>query len=62
MTDEDVTQVAVRYSERFDLPAPQPFGVSNKRMIEVLLAAIRAGRPVPDDFDWWDYLPPGAVA
>ena len=62
MTDEDVIEVSVRYAERFGIDPPRPHGVANKRLIEMLMQAMRDGRPVPDDFDWWDYLPPGAVA
>lgn len=62
MTNEDAIEVAVRYSERFNRPAPLPFGVSEDRIAEVLLQAMRDGEPVTDEFDWWADLPPGAVA
>lgn len=62
VTNEDAIEVAVRYSERFNRPAPLPFGISEERIAEVLLQAIRDGEPVPDEFDWWADLPPGAMA
>lgn len=51
-----------RYIQTFDRAPPMPFGVGDQRLAEVLGAALREGRPVPADFDWWADLPPDAVA
>lgn len=62
ITDEDAIEVAVQYSERFNLPAPHPFGVEDSFYVSVLRQALRDGKPVDPDFDWYPDLPPGAVA
>lgn len=58
----DYDEIVHRYIRTFDRAPPLPFGVSDQRQAEVLEAALREGRPVPADFDWWADLPPDAVA
>lgn len=52
-----------RYNRRFGTSYGfPPFGVSDEFFVEVLEEALAADRPVPDDFDWYQHLPPDAVA
>lgn len=39
-----------------------PFGVSEDAFAEVLEEAVAKGQPVPDDFDWYWWMPPDAMA
>lgn len=50
------------YIRAFGAMAPEPFGINDDRIAEVLELAIVEGQPVPADFDWWADLPPDAVA
>ena len=50
------------YERRFNRPAPMPAFVGEEDVATVLEAAVRRGRPVPKDFDWYWWLPPGALA
>jgi hypothetical protein len=61
-TLSDLSQAAAAYEDAFGVPAPFPIGISDAYMIEVFTQAVRDGQPIPVDFGWWDYLPPGAVS
>lgn len=50
------------YFEAFGSPPPEPFGVDDDHVAEVLEKAVAAGRPVAASFDWWEAVPPDAVA
>lgn len=60
MTRLEKAQAA--YVKAFDVPPHQPFGPNDDVIADVLEAAVRDGKQVPDDFDWWAYVPPGGVA
>jgi hypothetical protein len=60
MTRLETAQMA--YFKAFDAPPPEPFNVNQDRVAAVLEDAIAKGKPIPDSFDWWAHLPPGAVA
>lgn len=62
MPEERLVAAQQSYFEIFKLMPPFPAGVSDARIVEVLERAVKEGKPIPEDFDWWDYLPPGAVA
>jgi hypothetical protein len=56
-------QIAVEaYWTAFDVDVPHPFGISDEYLAEVFEQAVATLTPVPPDFDWYDHLPPGAVA
>lgn len=50
------------YMVAFRVLPPQPFGIDDDRIAEVLEQAIVDGKPVPESFDWWAHLPEGGVA
>jgi hypothetical protein len=50
------------YVRAFGVMPPEPWGVDDDRIAQVLEDAIATGRPVPESFDWWADLPPNAVA
>lgn len=50
------------YFAAFKVASPEPWGVSDDHLAEVLENAIAAGRTVPEDFDFYAGMPPGAVA
>lgn len=56
-------EIAAReeYFRAFGQPGPHTFGVNESFMAAVLRAAVRHGRPIPEDFNWYPDLPPGAV-
>lgn len=56
----DIARAA--YSVAFDRMPPAPFAISEDYIAEVLEQAVADSTPVPDDFDWWDKMPPDAVA
>lgn len=60
MTRLETAQAA--YGVAFRLPPPEPFGIDDDRVAQVLEQAVADGKPVPDSFDWWADLPPNAVA
>lgn len=62
-TEGNCLAICQRYNQRFGTSYGfPPFGVSDEFFVEVLEAALAADRPVPDDFDWYQHLPPDAVA
>ncbi|MFN8750470.1 MAG: hypothetical protein ACK5YQ_01470 [Betaproteobacteria bacterium] len=63
MTDDGrLDRTYFAYVRAFDRMPPAPFGISDEYLAEVLEQAVADCKPVPDDFDWWAHLPPGAVA
>lgn len=62
MADDRIMAARIAYLERFGNPGPEPFGVDEGLIAQVLEKAVADGAPVPDDFDWWGSLPPDAVA
>lgn len=50
------------YIEAFGRMPPQPWGVDDNRVAQVLEDAVTAGQSVPDAFDWWGDLPANAAA
>lgn len=50
------------YFEAFGRMPPQPWGIDDNRVAQVLEDAVGAGVAVPDAFDWWGDLPSNAVA
>jgi hypothetical protein len=59
MTRLETAQAA--YVKAFREPPPEPFGMNDERIAEVLEAAVAGGAPVPDSFDWWAHQPPNAA-
>lgn len=49
------------YFQAFGDPGPFTHGVSDNFVADVLWAAVRSGKPVPADFDWYPDLPKDAV-
>lgn len=58
---DDVIAAREAYYKAFGNPGPRPMEVSDSFMARVLLDAVRNGREVPDDFDWYPDLPKDAV-
>lgn len=54
-----VTSYNARFGTNFSCP---PFGLSMDFFVEVLAAALAEDRPVAEDFDWYQDMPPDAVA
>jgi hypothetical protein len=50
------------YALAFGVAPPEPWGVDDLRIAEVLEQAVNQRKPLPESFDWWAYLPPGGVA
>lgn len=50
------------YFAAFKNMPPEPWGINDERITQVLEQAVADGKPVPDDFDWWANMPPDAVA
>lgn len=50
------------YIRAFGELPPQPWGISDDVLADVIERAIVDGAPVPPDFDWWADMPPDAVA
>jgi hypothetical protein len=56
-------EVAAAYVARFPgETVPQPFAIADEEVARVLQAAIAAGRPVPEDHDWWWFVPGDAAS
>ena len=36
---------------------PRPFAIDDEEVARVMSAAIAAGKPVPEDHDWWWFVP-----
>lgn len=52
----------VAYWRAFGVSPPEPWGVNDDRIAQVLEQAVADGRQVAESFDWWAELPPNAVA
>lgn len=60
MTRLQIAQNA--YAAAFRAMPPEPWGIDDDRLAEVIEQAVALGQPIDPDFDWWDYLPPDADA
>ena len=60
MTRLETAQAA--YFAAFKVAPPEPWGIDDQRLAEVLEQAIVDLQPVPESFDWWADMPPDAVA
>ncbi len=50
--------VRTAYLARFPgVKVPRPFAIDDEEVARVMQAAIGAGRPVPEDHDWWWFVP-----
>jgi hypothetical protein len=58
--NEDVIEARLAYQQAFGTPGPTPFEVDDGLLIATLLTAVKSGQPIPDDFNWYPDLPPGA--
>lgn len=61
LTEKDAERIAGEYFAKFGV-IPQPAIIHHLDVAEVLREYLEAGEPVPDDYDWYADLPPGAVA
>lgn len=51
------------YAAKFGVQPPWLlFGVSEARIADVISDAVKTGKQIPRDYDWYAHLPPGAVA
>jgi hypothetical protein len=60
MTRLETAQFA--YVRAFGVEPPEPWGVDDERIAEVLERAIVDRKPVSASFDWWAHVPPDGVA
>lgn len=59
----DFGQIMQEYEEAFPgVYAPSPFGVSENEIFEAVKRALKEKKPIPEDFDWYEGMPPDAVA
>ncbi len=59
---EQLMAVAREYELRFGRFVPQPAMVSDSAILREVLKALKRGKPISDEHDWYRHLPPGAVA
>ncbi len=59
---ERLVSLAQEYETRFGRPVPHPAMVSDSAVLKEVLKALKRGRPISDEHDWYHYLPPGADA
>jgi len=57
-----VDEIFELYIETFNIHIPMPMSVCDEFLAQVLLEHIEKNTPVPNDYDWYKNLPPGAVA
>lgn len=62
MTEAEEIEAWARYAAAFGRDPPLVFGADPIEWLEVVLAAITARVPIPDEYDWYRNLPPGALA
>ena len=62
LLDDETWAASEAYLERFGVRPVLPVGIGDAEMRRVWREAIAIGVPVPEDYDWWDTLPPGAVS
>jgi hypothetical protein len=55
-------QAEEAYFDAFKVPPPAPVGPSDEAIADALEGAVAKGEPLPDDFDWWGYVPAGGAA
>lgn len=60
MTRLEIAQLA--YTNAFRQLPPEPWGVTDERIAEVLEQALVDGQPLPQSFDWYPDMPDYAVA
>lgn len=60
MSEAEIDRIYAAYAATFG-NALYPFGVDEGRVAEILAEHLARGEPVPDDYDWYPDLPPGAV-
>lgn len=59
----DIDAVTEKYIKAFpDAIIPRPAFIGDDAVAAAMLEAIDRGRPITRDYDWYGYLPPGAVA
>jgi hypothetical protein len=56
----EIAQTA--YMNTFRQLPPEPWGVNDDRIAEVLEQALVDGQPLPESFDWYPDMPDDAVA
>ncbi|RVT82456.1 hypothetical protein [Inhella crocodyli] len=54
--------VGEAYMARFGHHVPQPAMVSFEAVTVQMEKALKLGKPISHNHDWWSYLPPGADA
>lgn len=54
--------VGEAYMTRFGRPVPVPAMVSFEAVTLQMEKALKRGKPISDNYNWWAYLPPGADA
>lgn len=57
-----LAEAAEAYYSAFGQPNPEPWGINDDALAEALESAVRVGQPIPEDYDWWEDLPPDASA
>lgn len=50
------------YALAFGLAPPEPWGVDDLRIAQVLEQAVIDRIPLTESFDWWESLPPDGLA
>lgn len=55
-------EVVADYEAHFGRPVPQPAMVSFQAVTRQMEKALKRGKPISHNHDWWSHLPPGAHA
>lgn len=55
-----INELAEEYKLKFGKYPPETFGASDKVLIEAMEDALKNGRPIPVDFNWFPDLPEDA--
>lgn len=50
------------YIDRFGVWPPTPMCVDESEILKQVKVALERGQPIPEDYDWYSQLPPGALA
>ncbi len=58
---ERLLEAELLYCRTFGKEPPEPFGIGVHKKLEVVEAALKAGKPIPRNFDWYGHLPPGVA-
>lgn len=62
-SSDPLETLADEYERMFNIRPPiRLIGPSDEFIAQTIRDAIRAGEPIAPDFDWYGWLPPGAVA